>query len=101
MITAKNTRRDFLKKSTVTAVGTGAVAYFPWTEKAFANSSAVDRPMIGCVGLGGMGTGGGGGRVRGPGLGEPGGSTGGEVVPAEALRREPVSTGMAATRNAP
>ena len=31
--------------------------YFAWTEKAFANASPNDRPGIGCIGLGGMGTG--------------------------------------------
>ncbi len=31
--------------------------YFHWSEKAFANSSANDRPVIGCIGVGSMGTG--------------------------------------------
>lgn len=51
-----SSRRDFLKQSSVAAAAT-SVAYFPWSQKAFANQSANDRPRIGCVGLGGMGTG--------------------------------------------
>ncbi len=50
------TRRDFLKTST--ALGAlAAVPYFTSTKKAFANDSANDRPVIGCIGLGGMGRG--------------------------------------------
>ena len=50
------TRRDFLKTSA--AAGTlAAVPYFTSTRKAFANDSANDRPVIGCIGLGGMGRG--------------------------------------------
>lgn len=52
-----STRRDFLK---LTAAGTAAGAggfFFPWSQKAFANQSANDRPKVGCIGLGGMGTG--------------------------------------------
>ena len=33
------------------------MAYFPWSQKAFANDSANDRPRIGCIGVGSMGTG--------------------------------------------
>jgi predicted dehydrogenase len=46
-------RRSFLKA----AAATTAVAYFPWTEKSFANQSKNDRPIIGGIGLGGMGSG--------------------------------------------
>jgi len=46
-------RRSFLKA----AAATTAVAYFPWTEKTFANQSKNDRPIIGGIGLGGMGSG--------------------------------------------
>jgi predicted dehydrogenase len=46
-------RRSFLK----TATATSAVAYFPWSETAFANKSKNDRPVIGGIGIGGMGTG--------------------------------------------
>jgi predicted dehydrogenase len=35
----------------------GAVPYVAWTQPAFANRSATDRPVIGCIGVGGMGTG--------------------------------------------
>jgi predicted dehydrogenase len=50
-------RRDFLKKSTATAVAVSAVPYFGWNQKAFANDSANDRPKVGCIGFGGMGLG--------------------------------------------
>ena len=40
-----------------TAAAGSAAAYFPWTEKAFANQSKNDRPLIGGIGLGGMGRG--------------------------------------------
>ena len=50
-------RRDFLKKSTLAAVATGAVPYFAWNEQAFANQDKNDRPNIGCIGVGSMGTG--------------------------------------------
>ncbi len=52
-----STRRDFLKKSAAAAAVGGAVPYFAWSEKAFANQSANDRPRIGCVGVGSMGSG--------------------------------------------
>ena len=51
------TRRDVIKAA---AVATGAVAttpYFPWSEKAFANQDKNDRPNIGCIGVGSMGSG--------------------------------------------
>lgn len=47
------TRRNFLK----TTAAAGAVAFFPWKQTAFANASANDRPAIGCIGVGSMGTG--------------------------------------------
>ena len=50
-------RRRFIKQSAATAVATSATAYFPWSEKAFANESKNDRPIIGGIGLGGMGSG--------------------------------------------
>ncbi|HYW79983.1 MAG TPA: Gfo/Idh/MocA family oxidoreductase [Thermoguttaceae bacterium] len=52
-----STRRDFLKKSTAAAAVGSAVPYFSWSEKAFANQSANDRPRIGCIGVGSMGSG--------------------------------------------
>jgi len=50
------TRRDFLKHSAAVGAAT-TVPYFTWTEKAFANQSANDRPQIGCIGVGSMGSG--------------------------------------------
>lgn len=47
-------RRDFLKAS---AVAAGAIPYFSWNKPAFANQAANDRPKIGCIGVGSMGTG--------------------------------------------
>jgi predicted dehydrogenase len=47
------TRRDFLKAAGAAA----AVPYFAWNQRAFANDSKNDRPVIGCIGLGSMGTG--------------------------------------------
>jgi predicted dehydrogenase len=52
----RSTRRRFIQ-SAVAAMAGATVAYFPWSRKAFANQSANDRPRIGCIGLGGMGTG--------------------------------------------
>ena len=30
---------------------------FPWSQRVFANQAATDRPVIGCIGVGSMGTG--------------------------------------------
>ncbi|MGI9472450.1 MAG: Gfo/Idh/MocA family protein [Rubripirellula sp.] len=49
-------RRDFMQ-SAAAASAVATTAYFPWTEKAFANQSKNDRPRIGGIGLGGMGSG--------------------------------------------
>jgi predicted dehydrogenase len=57
MTTQNTTRRDFLKRTSTAAAATGAAAYFPWTQSAFANQSKNDRPTIGCIGVGSMGTG--------------------------------------------
>ena len=48
-------RRDFTR-GTLLAAGT-AVPYFAWSRPSFANESANDRPRIGCIGVGSMGTG--------------------------------------------
>jgi len=53
----QTTRRDFLKKSATAAAVGSAVPYFTWNQTAFANDAATDRPRIGCIGLGGMGSG--------------------------------------------
>ena len=50
------TRRDFLKTTTAVAAAS-TLQYFPWTQKAFANQEKNDRPRIGCIGVGSMGTG--------------------------------------------
>ena len=51
----QSTRRDFLKK---TAVAAGAATpYFAWNPKVFANNEKNDRPIIGCIGTGSMGSG--------------------------------------------
>lgn len=47
------TRRAFLQSSAMAA----SAVVFPWSRPAFANQSPNDRPNIGCIGLGGMGTG--------------------------------------------
>lgn len=47
-------RRQFLATS---AAAASAVPYFAWSQKAFANDSKNDRPNIGCIGVGSMGTG--------------------------------------------
>jgi predicted dehydrogenase len=53
----KNTRRQFLKTSSMAAAAGAVVPYIPWSQSAFANQSANDRPRIGCIGVGSMGTG--------------------------------------------
>lgn len=51
------TRRRFLKTSTAAASIGMATPYFGWNQKSFANVSKNDRPQIGCIGVGSMGTG--------------------------------------------
>ena len=50
-------RRDFLKKSAIGAGAAAVVPYFGWNQATFANQSKNDRPVIGCIGVGSMGTG--------------------------------------------
>ncbi len=57
MFSHQSSRRDFLKKSITLAAAGGAVPYFAWSQKAFANDAANDRPRIGCIGVGDMATG--------------------------------------------
>ena len=52
-----HSRRDFLKKSIAAVATGGVVPYVSWSEQAFANNAANDRPQIGCIGVGSMGTG--------------------------------------------
>ena len=54
---SRTTRRNFLQKSAAATAAGASIAYFPWSEKAFANLAATDRPRIGCVGVGSMGSG--------------------------------------------
>ena len=51
---SSTTRREFLKQSVAAA---STVPYFTSSPQAFANASPNDRPTIGCIGVGGMGTG--------------------------------------------
>lgn len=50
-------RRNFIKTSAAAAVVAGSIPYFSWTEKSFANQDKNDRPNIGCIGVGSMGSG--------------------------------------------
>ncbi len=50
-------RRGFLKKTTAAGATIAAVPYFHWTQPTFANVLKNDRPQIGCIGVGSMGTG--------------------------------------------
>jgi len=52
----RTTRRGFLGTSAA-VTASSFVPYFAWEARAFANQSANDRPRIGCIGVGGMGTG--------------------------------------------
>jgi len=55
-VSARHPRRTFLgATAAVTAAGT--VPFFASTRRAFANEAATDRPLIGCIGVGSMGTG--------------------------------------------
>ena len=49
-------RRDFLKTSAAAAAA-ASVPYYAWQPKAFANQEKNDRPRIGCIGVGSMGSG--------------------------------------------
>src|SRR6187401_545315 len=53
----ESSRRDFLKTSAAAAAAGTLVPYFSWTQKAFANQDKNDRPNIGCIGVGSMGSG--------------------------------------------
>jgi predicted dehydrogenase len=50
-------RRGFLGTSAAAGAAAATVPYFAWSQPAFANRAATDRPGIGCIGLGSMGTG--------------------------------------------
>jgi predicted dehydrogenase len=53
----KPSRRTFLGTSAAAGAATATAPYFAWSQPAFANRAATDRPRIGCIGLGSMGTG--------------------------------------------
>jgi predicted dehydrogenase len=57
MARVQQDRRQFLKTTAVASAVGASVPYFAWSEKAFANESKNDRPRIGCIGVGSMGTG--------------------------------------------
>jgi predicted dehydrogenase len=50
-------RRTFLGTTVAAGAAAGIPVAFPWSRKAFANQAATDRPAIGCIGVGSMGTG--------------------------------------------
>ncbi|MBM4000150.1 MAG: Gfo/Idh/MocA family oxidoreductase [Planctomycetes bacterium] len=53
----QSNRREFLRRSAAAAAAAGSVPYFAWSPKAFANRDKNDRPAIGCIGVGSMGSG--------------------------------------------
>lgn len=53
----KKNRRDFLKTSAAVAAAGMAVPYIPTSAQPFRNTMKNDRPRIGCIGVGSMGTG--------------------------------------------
>jgi predicted dehydrogenase len=57
MKTNQTTRRAFLGKTIAATAAAGSVPYFAWNPQAFANQDKNDRPRIGCIGVGSMGTG--------------------------------------------
>ena len=50
-------RRDFLKSTGTAAAAAASVPYFLSSQPVFANQAKNDRPRIGCIGVGSMGTG--------------------------------------------
>lgn len=60
MSKTKFNRRTFVKTAAAASAGLaggGFIPYFPMTQPTFANRMKNDRPQIGCIGLGSMGTG--------------------------------------------
>lgn len=53
----QTSRRSFLQTSAAAMAASAATPYFLSTQKAFANQDKNDRPVIGCIGVGSMGTG--------------------------------------------
>ncbi len=50
-------RRTFVKSAAAATLASGFIPYFTFTKPAFANRMKNDRPIIGCIGVGSMGTG--------------------------------------------
>ena len=50
-------RRRFLGTTAFAGAAAGSVPYVAWSQPAFANDAPTDRPGIGCIGVGSMGTG--------------------------------------------
>ncbi len=57
IIPSPHNRRQFLKSGAAAGAAATMVPYFNWSQPAFANRSRNDRPLIGCIGVGSMGTG--------------------------------------------
>ena len=57
MMSNQSTRRAFLKTTTAAAVAGSFVPYVGSSPEGFANEAKNDRPRIGCIGVGSMGTG--------------------------------------------
>jgi predicted dehydrogenase len=57
MTRPNRSRREFLKQTAFVAGAASAVPYFGWSRSGLAADAKNDRPRIGCIGLGGMGTG--------------------------------------------
>jgi len=57
MAQSPKNRRNFLKTTAAVSAAGASIPYFAWSEKAFANEAKNDRPRIGCIGVGSMGSG--------------------------------------------
>lgn len=57
MSNKQTSRRDFIKVTSSTAAAAAVIPYFSTSTQAFANVAKNDRPQIGCIGVGSMGTG--------------------------------------------
>jgi len=57
MTRTTTSRRRFLGSSAAAGLAAGSLPAFAWSQPAFANESPSDRPGIGCIGVGSMGTG--------------------------------------------
>jgi predicted dehydrogenase len=57
MSNKQTSRRDFIKVASSTTAAAAMVPYFASGTTAFANTAKNDRPQIGCIGVGSMGTG--------------------------------------------